>query len=290
MKRSWFVYGLAFVGGITLFFLFLSFVVSAFFLFKGKGSTGPAIGVLEIKGVILEADKYLKIIRKFEENRDIKAVVIRIDSPGGAVGASQEIYRELKKLRKIKPVVISMGNVAASGAFYISLGGKEIFASPGTLTGSIGVILQIPNIKKLLEKLGIKTQIIKSGAFKDAGSIFKEMSPAEKKYLQSEVDQIHEQFINAVAKERKLPLEKVRKIADGRVFNGKEALKYGLVDKLGNFWDAVEEAKKLAHLKKAQILYYPKKKGFLYNILKSKSKEMYHTLFEFVLKPLYIMQ
>jgi protease-4 len=290
MKKNWFFYGLAFIGGLTLIFLILSFILSALFLFKGKEITGPSIGVLEIKGIILESGKYLKIIRKFERNHNIKAVVLRIDSPGGAVGASQEIYRELKKLRKIKPVVVSMGNVAASGAFYVSLGGKKIFASPGTLTGSIGVILQIPNIKKLLDKLGIKTEIIKSGAYKASGSIFKELSPEEKKYLQSEVRQIHLQFINVVAKERKLSLEKVRKIADGRIFTGEEALRLGLIDEIGNFWDAVEEAKKMAHLKKAQILYFPKKEGFLYNLLKNKTEGIYHLFSKFVFKPFYLMQ
>ncbi len=287
MKRPWLVYGLAFIGGIVVFFILLSFFISVLmFLGRAKDLSSPKIGVLKIKGVINTTDDYLRYIREFEKRKDVKAVVVRIDSPGGSVGASQEIFEELKRLRRIKPVVISMGNIATSGAFYISLGGREIFASPGTITGSIGVILQIPDLHKLLKKIGIETEIIKSGAFKDTGSIYRPLTPEEKKYLEKKVKIIHEQFIEAVSKERKIPLSKVKEIADGRIFTGQEALKLGLIDKIGNFWDAVEEAKRLAKIKKFVLIYLPEKKGFLSKLLEDKVSSLTESL---SYKPWYVV-
>ncbi|HEM55243.1 MAG TPA: S49 family peptidase, partial [Thermodesulfobium narugense] len=148
MKRPWLVYGLAFIGGLVVFLIFLSFLLSFLMFFKEKDFGKPQIGILQIKGVILDAEEYLMAIKEMAKNRGIKAVVVRIDSPGGSVGASQEIFEELKKTRVKKPVIVSMGSVAASGGLYVALGGTKIFASPGTVTGSIGVVLEIPNIEK----------------------------------------------------------------------------------------------------------------------------------------------
>ncbi len=285
MKRPWLVYGLAFIGGLVVFLIFLSFFLSFLMIFKEKSLGKPQIGVLQIKGIILDPEEYLMAIKDMEKDNNIKAIVVRIDSPGGSVGASQEIFEELKKARKIKPVVVSMGSVAASGALYVALGGTEIFASPGTITGSIGVLLQIPNIEKLLKKLGIKAETIKSGAYKDTGSIYRPLTPEERKYLTKKVKLIHEQFIKTISKERKIPLEKVRKFADGRIFTGEEALSLGLIDKLGNFWDAVDEAKKLAKISSAKLIFMPKKKGFLSRLLEEKTSTIIQSLF---LKPWYI--
>ncbi len=285
MKRPWLVYGLAFIGGLVVFLIFLSFLLSFFIIFKEKNFGKPQIGVLQIKGIILDSDEYLMAIKDMEKDNNIKAIVVRIDSPGGSVGASQEIFEELKKARKIKPVVVSMGSVAASGALYVALGGTKIFASPGTITGSIGVLLEIPNIEKLLKKLGIKAETIKSGAYKDTGSIYRSLTPEERKYLTKKVKLIHEQFIKTISKERKIPLEKVRKFADGRIFTGEEALSLGLIDKLGNFWDAVDEAKKLAKISSAKLIFMPKKKGFLSRLLEEKTSTIIQSLF---LKPWYI--
>ncbi|MCD6548932.1 MAG: signal peptide peptidase SppA, partial [Thermodesulfobacterium sp.] len=245
----------------------------------------PQIGVLQIKGVILESEEYLMAIKEMAKKDSIKAIVVRIDSPGGSVGASQEIFEELKKTRRIKPVVVSMGSVAASGGFYVALGGEKIFASPGTITGSIGVVLELPNIEKLLKKIGVETETIKSGAYKDTGSIYRPLTPEERKYLVQKVKLIHDQFIRTISEERKISLEKVKEIADGRIFTGEEALALGLIDKLGNFWDAVEEAKKMAKITEAKLVFMPEKKGFLSKIIEEKVSLIWESFF---LKPWYV--
>lgn len=271
MKRPWLVYGLAFIGGLVVFFVLLGFILSFILVIKEKDFGKPKIGVIEIKGLIVNAEDYLLSIRELERRKDVKAIVVRIDSPGGSAGAAQEIFKELKRAKKIKPVIISMGDIATSGGLYVALGGNKIFASPATLTGSIGVVIQLPNIKKLLNRLGIETETIKSGAFKDTGSIYRPLSEKEKKYLQKKANLIHYQFIKTISEERKIPIEKVRTFADGRIFTGEEALELGLIDKLGNFWDAIEEAKKLAKIKKAKLIFLPKKKGWLGKLLEEKT-------------------
>ncbi len=285
MKRPWLVYGLAFIGGMVVFFVFLGFLLSFLMIFKEKDFGKPQIGVLQIKGVILESEEYLMAIKEMAKKDSIKAIVVRIDSPGGSVGASQEIFEELKKTRRIKPVVVSMGSVAASGGFYVALGGEKIFASPGTITGSIGVVLELPNIEKLLKKIGVETETIKSGAYKDTGSIYRPLTPEERKYLVQKVKLIHDQFIRAISEERKISLEKVKEIADGRIFTGEEALALGLIDKLGNFWDAVEEAKKMAKITEAKLVFMPEKKGFLSKIIEEKVSLIWESFF---LKPWYV--
>jgi len=285
MKRPWLVYGLAFIGGLVVFLVLLSFLLSFIMFFKEKDFGKPQIGVLEIKGVISDAEEYLMAINVMAKDRNIKAIVVRIDSPGGSVGASQEIFEELKKTRMKKPVIVSMGSVAASGGLYVSLGGTKIFASPGTVTGSIGVVLEIPNIEKLLKKVGVETETIKSGAYKDTGSIYRPLTPEEKEYLREKVKLIHDQFIKAISEERKIPIEKVKEFADGRIFTGEEALSLGLIDELGNFWDAINEAKKLAKITEAKLVFLPKKKGFLSKILEEKGSSILESIF---LKPWYI--
>ena len=286
MKRPWLVYGLAFIGGLVVFFILLSFIISLLMIFKEKDFGKPQIGILQIKGIILDAEEYLIAIKEMAKKKSIKAIVVRIDSPGGSVGASQEIFEELKKTRNLKPVIVSMGSVAASGALYVALGGTKIFASPGTITGSIGVVLEIPNIEKLLKKIGIESETIKSGAYKDTGSIYRPLTPEEKKYLTKKVKLIHDQFIKAISEERKISIDKVKSFADGRIFTGEEAKSLGLVDKMGNFWDAVEEAKKMAKISEAKLVFMPKKKGFLSKILEEKSSLILESFF---LKPWYIV-
>lgn len=288
MKRPWLVYGLAFIGGLVVFFILLSFIISLFIIFKEKEKDfgKPQIGILQIKGIILNAEEYLLAIKEMAKKKSIKAIVVRIDSPGGSVGASQEIFEELKKTRNLKPVIVSMGSVAASGALYVALGGTKIFASPGTITGSIGVVLEIPNIEKLLKKIGIESETIKSGTYKDTGSIYRPLTPEEKKYLTKKVKLIHDQFIKAISEERKISIEKVKSFADGRIFTGEEAKSLGLVDKMGNFWDAVEEAKKMAKISEAKLVFMPKKKSFLFKILEEKNSLILESFF---LKPWYIV-
>ncbi|MEA1867176.1 MAG: signal peptide peptidase SppA [Thermodesulfobacteriota bacterium] len=249
--------------------VFTILITVAFFLLilwttKG-GITSPSIyhgdkiGVVDIKGLITEPEATIKALRDFRYNQKIKAVVIRINSPGGAVGASQELYEEIQRLDQEKPVVASLATVAASGGYYASLGARHIVANPGTVTASIGVIMKVPNIEGLLEKLGIKTTVVKSGAFKDLGSITRDMTEDERALLQGVMQDIQKQFVTAVANSRKLPEEQVSAIADGRIMTGHQALDAKLVDELGNFSVAVEKAAGLAGIEGRPELVYPRK-------------------------------
>lgn len=194
----------------------------------------------------------MEAIRKAGKREDIKAVVVRIDSPGGSAGASQEIAMELDRLReKGKPVVTSMGDVCASGGYWIACSTDHIVASGASLTGSIGVIMQLRNLEGLYGKLGIRNQTIKSGKHKDMGSTSRELSAEEEKILQDLVDDSYQQFLEQVQKGRqeKIAADKLLEIADGRIFTGKQALELGLVDSLGNYYDAVRQAEKMAGIK-----------------------------------------
>lgn len=232
------------------------------------------VGVVEILGAITEAKTTLKRLQRFRDDESIKAIVVRINSPGGAVGPSQEIRAELLKLREKKKVVASLGAVAASGGYYIASGAEIIVANPGTLTGSIGVILNLTNVEELCKKLGLEFFNIKAGTLKDAGSPFRPMRPEERAYLQRLLDQVHEQFIADVAAGRNLEIEKVRKLADGRVLTGAEAKQHGLVDQLGNFQDAIELAGRLAGIKgKVEPVYPAKERLSLLRFLLDEDQE-----------------
>ena len=214
------------------------------------------IGVLEIRGVITEAESPIKSLKAFRKDSNIRAILIRIESPGGGVGPCQEIYRELIRTRQHKPVVASLGGIAASGGYYIASAATRIIASPGTLTGSIGVVVHFPNLKGLFKKIGYSMVTIKSGQFKDSGNPARDMTPGEKELFQSLADEVHKQFIRDVSRGRKLPLPKLQKVADGRIISGEKAVQLGLVDQLGNFEDAVETAARLGHIKGEPKLIY----------------------------------
>jgi len=221
------------------------------------------IGVVEIKGVITSAESVISELTEFRKDRHIRAIILRIDSPGGAVGASQEIFTEVKRVNQFKPVVASMGSVAASGGYYAALGARKILASPGTLTGSIGVIVKFPNLTEIFDKIGYRAEVIKSGKLKDIGAMNRPMTAEERVLLQDIIDNVHRQFVDAVAEGRKLPREQVEKLADGRIFSGEQALKSGLIDQFGNFNDAVLEAGKLAGIKNdSPTLVYAAAKDF----------------------------
>ncbi len=261
-RRSATILGIIFIGLFlalfAFFFLAISVVdsdASAPSAFKRRG--GPAIGVIEIKGAIQSSDKTLDHLRKFSSDSDIKALIVRIDSPGGAVGPSQEIYAELRALAEDLPVICSMGNVAASGGYYIAAGCQKIFANPGTLTGSIGVISQLPYIGGIAHKLDFEMRTFKSGANKDIGNSFRQMTPEEEALMQGMLDQVHEQFIADVARGRGLTVEEVRPWADGRVLTGQEAQKHRLVDELGGFNDAIRLAAELGGIEGEPKLKYP---------------------------------
>ena len=214
---------------------------------------GPISGVSSwLENSSSTAGDIMEAIRKAGKREDIKAVVVRIDSPGGSAGASQEIAMELERLReKGKPVVTSMGDVCASGGYWIACSTDHIVASGASLTGSIGVIMQLSNLEGLYGKLGIRNQTIKSGKHKDMGSTSRELSAEEEKILQDLVDDSYQQFLEQVQKGRqeKIAADKLLEIADGRIFTGKQALELGLVDSLGNYYDAVRQAEKMAGIK-----------------------------------------
>jgi protease-4 len=218
------------------------------------------VGILEVRGVIMESDEILKQIKTLKEREKVKAVVVRVDSPGGGISASQEIYEELKKLDKDKPVIASLSSVAASGGYYVALGARTIMANLGTLTGSIGVIMQLAYLEKLYEFIKVTPITIKSGKFKDIGSSARPMTEEEKKLLQDLSDDMHSQFKRAVADSRRMLPENVKNIADGRVFSGQQALELGLVDSIGTFEDAINQAAKVADIKGTPSLFYAKEK------------------------------
>jgi len=220
------------------------------------------IGVVTLEGELTSADEILKDLRKFQKRSSVKAVVIRINSPGGAVAPAQEIYREIKKTREKKPVVASMQTMGTSAAYYIASSADKIVCSAGTITGSIGVIMMLGDLEKIMERVGVNIRIIKAGKYKDIGSMFRPLTDEEQKILQDFAVEIHEQFIHDVAQARKGKTDEkqLRSIADGRFFTGEKAKKMGLVDGLGNFYDAVRIARELAGIKGEPELIYPKKK------------------------------
>ncbi len=224
-----------------------------------EGGAADKVGIIHINGVITESENTVRQMLAFSKNPDVKAMVIRIDSPGGAVGASQELFQEIRDIDSKKPVVVSMGSVAASGGYYAAIGARRIVANPGTITGSIGVIMKIPNLQKLMEKIGIGTTVIKSGKLKDLGAVNRSLTPEEKAVLEDVMNDIHEQFMEDVAKSRNIPMEKVRKIADGRIFSGRQAKKLGLIDQLGDLRTAVHAAAEEAGIKGEPGLLYPEK-------------------------------
>jgi protease-4 len=201
---------------------------------------GSKIAIVELKGVIVSSEDIVRQIKKYRENGSIKGILLRVDSPGGGVVASQEIYEEVKKTRDSgKPIVVSMGALAASGGYYVSCGASRLVANRGTLTGSIGVISEFLQLKEALDKLGVGFKTIKSGKLKDAGSSSRKMTEEDERYFQQLMDDVHRQFIAVVEHERHLDHNLVVNIADGRVFTGEQAVEAGLVDTLGTYQDAV---------------------------------------------------
>jgi protease-4 len=236
----------------------------------GRGGVG--IGVVKLKGVIMDSQKTLKELKDFEEDTSIKALLLRIDSPGGAVGPSQEIHDAVLRVRKTKPVVASFESVAASGGFYVAVAAEKIVSNPGTLTGSIGVIMDFANLSELYKWAKVERFNIKSGKFKDVGSENRPMTTEEKELLQAMIGNVYEQFLKAVADGRKLPLERVRPIADGRVLTGQQAFEAHLVDKLGGIDVALDEIRALAKLdakQKLNLVYPEPKKRSLLEVLGS---------------------
>ena len=216
-------------------------------ILDGAWFGGERVAVVRIEGVIVDSRDAIEELRKFRDNPNVKAIVLRIDSPGGGVVPSQEIYSEVLKTRtegRVK-VVTSMGNLTASGGYYIAAATDRIVANPGTLTGSIGVIMELANVRGLMEKVGVQSVVIKSGKHKDLASPFRAMSVEDRAILQTVLDDVHDQFIQAVAAGRAMKVDQVRDLADGRIFTGRQARTVKLVDELGDLQDAIKLAGKM---------------------------------------------
>lgn len=270
------------IGVVIVVFLGLLFIGSVFIakaLMAGDDRhfvEKPGIGLVEVKGMILDSRETVRQLRHFLKKDDIKVVVLRVDSPGGVVAPSQEIYEEVKKFAAKKKIIVSMGSLAASGGYYISAPATMIYANPGTITASIGVIIKLSNIEALMDKVGIKSTVIKTGKFKDSGSPVRELTVEDRAMFQSVIDSTHNQFIKAVASGRKLPEDEVRKIADGRVLSGEQALAFKLVDRLGTLQDAIEEAGRLSGIKgEPEVILPPKKKLNYLDILSGGVEESF---------------
>jgi protease IV len=270
------------IGAIVVVFLGLLFIGSVFIAKALLGMDErqfvqkPGIGLVEVKGMILDSRETVRQLRHFLKDDEIKAVVLRVDSPGGVVAPSQEIYEEVRKFAAKKKIVVSMGSLAASGGYYISAPATLIYANPGTITASIGVIIKLSNIEALMDKIGIKATVIKTGKFKDSGSPVREMTVEDRAMFQSVIDSTHNQFVKAVARGRKLPEDEVRRIADGRVLSGEQALALKLVDRLGTLQDAIEEAGRLAGIKgEPEVILPPKRKVNYLDILSGGVEETF---------------
>ena len=260
--------------GITL-LVFIGFVtVIAMYglgLFSGDGrsfSLRGKVGIIPIEGIIGDSGELIEQINEFADDRRIKAVVLRIDSPGGGVAPSQEIYQAVRELKKKKKVVASMGSVAASGGYLIAVAADRVVANPGSITGSISTVMHYANVEELMKKVGVRSSVVKSGKFKDIGSPAREMTAEERSLIQAIVDDIYDQFVRTIAENRKLPLQRIFELADGRIFSGRQARDLGLVDELGGLQDAVLLAGKLSGMEGSpEIVHGKKKKTTLFKYL-----------------------
>jgi len=268
MKKHPLMVGLILLGGLAALFFIMTY--SATVMQTGGGLLGDRIALVKIEGVILDSSNTLEELRRYDHSSGIKAIILRIDSPGGGVVPSQEIYEEVKKIREEgqKKVVVSMGTVAASGGYYIASASNRIVANPGTLTGSIGVIMELANVEGLFKKIGVESVVIKSGRNKDIGSPFRKMQPEERAILQRLMDDVHDQFIHAVAEGRGLEEKQVRELADGSVFTGRQAKELGLVDDIGDLQDTIRLTADLVGIKGEPRIVESRKRVSIFDLFR----------------------
>lgn len=239
---------------VSVIFLFIVFSVLLFGLSRGPGgldiaSLGGRVALVDVKGVIMSSESIVRQVKRYEDDNSVKALVLRIDTPGGGVAASQEIYDQLLKFKDHgKFIVVSMGSVAASGGYYIACAADSIVANPGTVIGSIGTIISFPVFQNLMDRIGVRMEVIKSGDLKDVGNYGRQMTPADRKMLQALIDDSYEQFLNVISESRDLEMDSVRKFADGSVFTGSQGINLGLIDRLGTMQDAIAVAGEMADL------------------------------------------
>ncbi|MBN8705211.1 MAG: signal peptide peptidase SppA [Bacteroidetes bacterium] len=285
-----------FAGGIILLVAIAVFSVSGLFSdsseddsdYSSSLSSGSKIGLVDITGEIFSSDDYVKQIEAFRESGNVRALLVRVNSPGGSVAPSQEIYESIRAFRESgKPVVISMNSVAASGGYYLALGGTTIMANSGTITGSIGVIIQYPQVKPLMDKIGVEVVTVKSGKFKDVGSPFRQQTTEDLAYLQNVINDTYDQFVEAVAIERNLSLDSAKALAEGKIYTGRQAMKNGLVDTIGTFEDAVKLAGKLAGISgKPELIKKRKQERFFDRLLGTDTESMSAIRDIFISKPI----
>ena len=236
---------------------------------------GAKVAVVEVEGVIgadsgrgLDTDGIIRVLGEYRDDPAVRAVVLRINSPGGVVAPTQEIFNAVRRLREAKkPVVASLGSVAASGGYYVAVAADRIYASPGTLTGSIGVVMQLANLEGLLKKVGVEYVVVKAGAYKDVGNIARPMTPEERRILQALLDDVYDQFVTAVAEGRGLDPQVVRGFAEGRIYSGRQAQGLKMVDELGGLEEAIEAAAKMAGLPAKPRVIYPRRRFSLRGLL-----------------------
>jgi protease-4 len=238
---------------------------------------GARVAVVEVQGIIgvgaergLDPESIIRTLGEYRDDPPVRAEVLRIDSPGGVVAPTQEIFTAVRRLREAKkPVVASLGSIAASGGYYVAVSADRIFASPGTLTGSIGVVMQLANVEGLLKKVGVEYVVVKAGAYKDVGNFARAMTPEERRILQSLLDDVYDQFITAVAEGRGLEPQAVRGFAEGRIYSGRQAQGLRMVDEMGGLEDAIEAAAKMAGLPPKPKVLYPRRRFSLRELLRN---------------------
>lgn len=261
-----------FVAG-AIFFAALVVISAVIALVQRDLPLKEKLALIRIEGPIFSSKGVVEELKGYLKDNSIKAIVLRVDSPGGAVVPSQEIFEQVKKAAAKKTVVVSMGSVAASGAYYLSAPAHKIIANPGTITGSIGVIMEVPNLKGLMDKIGIRTEVIKSGRHKDMASAFRDIGREEREILQGLMTDVHDQFIQAVSESRKMPLAEVRSLADGRIFSGRHAKGIGLVDDLGDLEYAIAAAGEMAGIKGEPEVVTKKERTTLMDLLSGSFSE-----------------
>ncbi len=260
MKKHPVVFGFLLLVVIGVFCFLILRAVIPFERKSASFSSKDKIGVVTIEGVLRNSKDIIEQLDQYEKDDKVKAVILRVNSPGGAVGPAQEIFDKILRLKQSKKVIVSMGSIAASGGYYVACAADRIIANPGTITGSIGVVIQFSQIDDLLKKIGLKTNVIKAGRYKDVGSPVRDMTAEERKLIQGVIDDIHDQFVEIVVLHRNIPKEKMENIADARIFTGRQALTLGLVDELGNMEYAIDVASGLAGIKDEPEVVYPEKK------------------------------
>jgi protease-4 len=281
--------------GILVLFIGTVWVLMNVVSDEGLAAGGPRVAVVEIEGIIVDGSSAVRELREHTENPAVKAVVLRVNSPGGVVAPTQEIFAAIQRVRKAgKPVVASFGAVAASGGYYVATAADRIYANPGTLTGSIGVVMQMANLEGLLKKVGVDYVVVKAGAYKDIGNFARTMTPEERKILQALLDDVYSQFVDAVAEGRGLDRKDVLAFADGRIYSGQQAQALKMVDELGGFEDAVEAAGKLGNISGRPKLLYPRRRFSFRDLIESRlglppTTSLLPTL-SGIRTPLYLMQ